>query len=95
MGGTLLNIMTVLVGSTVGILVGNRLPARMRESVVTGLGLVTLFVGIANAGETGNVVIPLLSIATGAIVGELLRIDRQIERLAGWLQARFGGDMPV
>jgi uncharacterized protein len=92
MGGTLLNIITVLVGSTVGILVGNRLPARMRESVVTGLGLVTLFVGIANAGETGNVVIPLLSIAIGAIVGELLRIDRQLERLAGWLQARFGGD---
>ena len=93
MGGTLLNMLTVAIGGTIGLLVGNRLPARMQESVVTGLGLITLFVGIDNAAKTGNVVIPLLSIALGVIVGELLRIDVQLERFAAWLQARFGGDV--
>lgn len=58
---------------------------------MTGLGLVTLFVGISNASKTGNVIIPLLSIATGVIVGELLDIEGALERLAGWLQQRFGG----
>lgn len=89
MGGTLLNALTVLVGSTIGLLIGNRLPARIQESVVTGLGLVTLFVGFSNASETGNIIIPLLSLATGAIIGELLRLDVQLERLAGGLEARF------
>ncbi len=89
MGGTLLNALTVLVGSTIGLLIGNRLPARIQESVITGLGLVTLFIGFSNASETGNIIIPLLSLVIGAIVGELLRLDVQMERLAGGLEARF------
>ncbi len=101
MGGTILNMITVAIGSALGLLIGGRLPARIQESVVTGLGLVTLFVGFSNAGETGNVIIPLLSIATGAIIGELLGIDKALEGLAGWLQTRFasrenvGGRTPL
>jgi uncharacterized protein len=90
-GGTILNIITVAVGSLLGLLIGNRLSAKIQESVVTGLGLVTLYVGISNAGKTGNVIIPLLSIATGAIIGELLDIHAALERFGGWLQKRFGG----
>jgi uncharacterized protein len=89
MGGTILNVITVAIGSGLGLLVGNRLPARMQESIVFGLGLVTLFVGVDNAGMTGNVIIPLLSIAIGVIIGEALAIDAALERLAGWLQHRF------
>jgi uncharacterized membrane protein YqgA involved in biofilm formation len=91
MGGTILNTITVLIGSTLGLLVGNRLSQRIQESVVTGLGLVTLYVGFSNANETGNVIIPLLSLVIGAIIGELLRLDVQLERFAGWLQARVQG----
>ena len=58
MWGTLLNAVTVLVGSTLGLMIGGRLPARIQESVITGLGLVTAYVGVSNAGETGNVIIP-------------------------------------
>jgi uncharacterized membrane protein YqgA involved in biofilm formation len=89
MGGTLLNMLTVAIGSLLGLLIGDRLPVRIRESVVTGLGLVTFFVGISNAGKTGNIIIPLLSIASGVIIGELLRIDLALENLGGWLQTRF------
>jgi uncharacterized protein len=89
MGGTILNMITVAIGSTLGLLVGNRFSEKIQESVVTGLGLVTLFVGMSNAGRTGNVIIPLLSIALGVIVGELINIEHYLERFAGWLQARF------
>lgn len=91
MGGTLLNMFTVAIGSALGLLIGNRLPERMQQSVVTGLGLVTLFVGMSNAGKTGNIIIPLISIALGAIIGELLRIDVALDHLGGWLQKRFAG----
>lgn len=91
MGGTILNAITVLIGSVLGMLIGDRLPARVRETVVFGLGLVTLTVGIGNAQTSGNIVIPLLSIALGGLLGELLRIDLSLDALGGWLQTRFGG----
>ncbi len=89
MGGTILNILTVAIGSALGLLIGHRLSTKIQESVVTGLGLVTLFVGISNAGQTGNVIVPLLSIATGAIIGEFLDIDRLLQAFGGWLQTRY------
>jgi uncharacterized membrane protein YqgA involved in biofilm formation len=83
---------TVAVGTALGLLIGNRLPERVQQTVVTGLGLVTLYVGFSNAGATGNIIIPLLSLVIGAIIGELLRLDLAFERFGGWLQNRFAGD---
>lgn len=93
MGGTLLNMVTVLIGSLIGVSIGNRLSECMQQSVLTGLGLVTLVVGLDNALSTGNIIIPLLSIVIGVIIGELLRIDAALEGLAAALQRRFGGGL--
>jgi uncharacterized protein len=95
MNGTLLNIVTVALGSIIGLLVGNRLPRRMQESIITGLGLMTLFVGLSNAAKTGNPIIPLLATVIGVIIGEALRIDVALETLAGWLQMRLTGRTPT
>jgi uncharacterized membrane protein YqgA involved in biofilm formation len=91
MGGTILNMITVAIGSALGLLLGNRLPDRIQSSVITGLGLVTLVVGLGNAGQTGNIVIAVISLASGIIIGELLRIDEKLEQFGGWLQTRFSG----
>jgi len=92
MRGTLLNTITVLIGSAVGLLVGNRLSARIQESIVTALGLVTLYVGVSNTNETGNIIVPLLALLIGTIIGELLRLDLKLEQFAGWLQSRVQGE---
>lgn len=100
MTGTLLNIGTVLLGTCVGALLGDRLPARVRQTVIYALGLVTLLVG-ADAGlaafrpplsdlTRASVVIILGSVITGGIIGEFLRIEDAITRLGDALKARFG-----
>ncbi len=89
--GTLLNVVTVAIGGTLGVLIGDRLPERVRESVITGLGLVTLAVGVTNAQRTGNIIIPLLAVVSGVILGELLNLDGRLRGFGGWLQQRFGG----
>jgi hypothetical protein len=81
--------MTVVLGSALGLLFGSRLSEKIQASVVTGLGLVTFFVGISNASRTGNPIIPLISTVIGVIIGELLDIDGLLQRFGGWLQARF------
>jgi uncharacterized protein len=87
--GTLLNVITVAAGSLVGLLFGNRLSDKIQSSVVFGLGLVALIAGISNAQKTQNLIIPLLSIALGAVIGELLDIDAALNRFGGWLQAKY------
>ena len=88
MTGTIINVATVLVGSVLGTLLGNRLPDKVRETVVHGLGLTTLVIGLSLALKTQNILIALASILLGGISGELLGIEAALERLGRWLEAR-------
>lgn len=88
MVGTLINIATVLVGGILGTALGSRLPERIRETVLHGLGLVTLAVGIQLTLKTQNVLIVMGSILVGAILGEWWRIDVGLERASVWLRER-------
>lgn len=91
MTGTWINIATVLVGCCLGLLLGKRFPERLRETLIKGLGLFTLIVGLQMAFKTDNVIITLVSVIVGGIIGELLNIQAQLDRLGNALQARFGG----
>lgn len=88
--GTLINIVTVLVGGTLGTLLGARLPDRMRETIMHGLGLLTLVIGVQLSLETDNILIVLGSLLLGGLLGELLRIEGGINRLGRWLEDRTG-----
>lgn len=88
--GTLINVATVIVGSALGILVGNRLPEKMRQTVMNGLGLMTLVIGVSMAIGTRNVLIPLFSILIGGILGEALRIEDALDRLGKWSERMVG-----
>lgn len=88
--GTAVNVATVLGGTGAGILVGPRLPERLRTTVLQGVGLVTLALGIANASRTRNLVFPLAAVVIGGALGELLRVEDGLEGLGSWLRRRLG-----
>lgn len=92
--GTLLNIVTVAIGSTLGLIIGDRLPKHTQDSVITGLGLVTLVVGIQNAFLSGNIIIPLISLVLGVLVGEWIDVQKRLDAFAGWLQTKVAGKGP-
>ena len=94
MVGTILNVVTVLAGSVLGTVLGGRLPERVRETVMQGLGLLTLVIGIQMALETKNILIVLGSILVGGIVGELMGIQAWLDGLGQRLEERFarGGE---
>ena len=90
MTGTLINVAAVLAGTLLGVLVGGRLPERVRRRVLDGLGLVTLVVGVDLALEwrETSALYVLGGILLGGIAGEALRIEERIEALGDRLQAR-------
>ena len=85
--GTLLNIVTVAVGTLLGVLIGDRLPERMRDTAMAVLGLVTLVLGIQRASATHNILLTLVSVLLGGFVGEALRIDVALDQLGKRIEA--------
>ena len=59
MTGTILNVITVLIGGGLGTLFGERLPARVRESVLSALGLLTIAIGLKMTLDSQNAIITL------------------------------------
>ncbi len=93
--GTFINIATVLAGTALGVLLGGRLGERVRETVLRGLGVMTLVIGMQMALETANILIVLGSMLVGGMLGEWWRIEERLNGLGAWLEARFnrgGGD---
>jgi uncharacterized membrane protein YqgA involved in biofilm formation len=93
--GTLINIGTVLLGGILGTLLGSRLPKRMQETILHGLGLVTLLLGVSLAIKTTNILIVMGSILVGALFGEWWQIERGLERLSEWLRALLAKKAPA
>lgn len=89
MTGTLLNVLTVIIGGVLGARLGARLPEKMRETVMHGLGLMTLVIGMQMAIGTRNILIVLASILFGGIVGEILGVQARLDALGRYLEERF------
>jgi uncharacterized membrane protein YqgA involved in biofilm formation len=87
--GTLLNIATVLIGGTLGLLFGSRLPDQLRKTVIAGLGLFTFAYGIYNFLKTQNPLIVLGSLLLGALLGEWWKIEDGLQIFGMWLEKRF------
>lgn len=98
--GTALNVLTILAGSTLGVLLGSRLPGRTRQVVTEGLGLVTLLLAALNAaavldptlveavGAAAPLLIVLAAVLLGGVAGSLLGLEGRLEALGGLLQRR-------
>ncbi len=97
--GTWINIAAVAGGTAVGVLAGARLPERLGRTLMQVLGLVTLFVGLGmarlldgvHAGPLPGVIVALVSLAAGALVGELLGIEERLTALGEAARRRLGG----
>lgn len=99
--GTLINVVTVLIGTLIGVLVGHRLSQRTRDVVTDGLGLVTLLIAALSAasitdaawtaavGDSAPMLIVLGSLLLGGIVGSILGIEDRLEGFGAWLQTRL------
>ena len=87
--GTIINTATVLAGGGLGLLIGNRIPDRIRVIIVQVIGLVTIAIGLRDVMNTDNMVFPLVGMVLGAIIGELLRIEDRLEQLGELLRRKF------
>ena len=89
MSGVIVNTCTVIIGSLIGLTFRKGIPETVTSSVMMGLGLCSLYIGIDGALSGQNILITIASMVIGAIIGTLLDIDLAITRLGDWTEQRF------
>lgn len=89
--GSLVNGAAIVAGGLLGTFGGKLLPERLRTTLMSALALMTIGIAVPGLMKSGNALIPILSLVLGTLLGELLDIDRAVNRLGESLQRRFAG----
>lgn len=95
MVGTLINFGAILLGGLIGLLAGNRIPLKVRQTLTSALGLFTLAYGVHIFSQTQNMLVPLSSIVLGTIAGEALKIEEGLNGLGERIQRQVERGKPT
>ena len=87
--GTWVNVAAVLIGGSIGLLIQKGLSQRLADTLMKGLALCTITIGISGALDGRDTLKLILSVVIGALLGELLDLDGKIQRLGEWVERRF------
>ncbi len=87
----MLNTGTVLLGASVGLLLGSRLPPDLQTIALSGIGLVTVAIALKMAFATKNVLIVAAAVALGGVIGKAMGIDVGLAQVAEWARGMTGG----
>lgn len=97
--GTWINVFTVTLGTSLGLLLSDRLSAKIQLIITQGIGLLTIWIGLTMANSLGKVeaggisgaILGLLAIVLGGVLGELLQIEEKLTAIGDWLKHKFRG----
>ena len=98
--GTIINVAAVGLGATIGILLNKIIPSRLQNTVMSGIGLAVCFIGISGViskmlvlqngnFNTKDTMLMVASLVIGGFVGELLNIEKQLERFGDFCKKKF------
>lgn len=87
--GTIVNCITIAVGCFLGLVAKGKIPERIGDTIMKGLALCTMYIGISGALEGTDTLQMIISIAIGALIGEIIDIDKWLEKLGAFLESKF------
>lgn len=87
--GVLVNVIAIVIGSSIGMLVKKGIPNRISEAMMKGLGLCTLFIGWSGSLKGSNTLVLIISMAIGIVIGEGFDLDAKLNSFAEKLEEKF------
>lgn len=87
--GTIVNTIAVIIGASIGMFFKKGIPQKLSDTMMKGLGLCTLFLGISGSLDGQNSLILIISMVVGALIGEGIDLDAKLNRLGNWLENKF------
>lgn len=99
MTGTIINTAAILAGGVCGHFFGKLLKDRHQKTLTMACGVGTLFIGISGAMNYmlhndlfpgGGSMLVVACLALGGLIGEMINIERWLERFGEWLKVKTG-----
>ena len=90
--GTIVNAAAILAGAGAGLILRQGLPDKWQETIMHAIGLSVTVIGIQMALKTNNIIIVIISLVAGAIIGELLDIDKALNRFGTCVGGKLSND---
>lgn len=87
--GTVVNGICILIGALLGAIFRN-IPERIKSTVVSGIGLSVVVLGVKMGLESKQFLIVIISLVVGGVLGEIWDIEEKLERLGKWVEKRAG-----
>lgn len=84
----IVNAVAVILCGLLGLLLGGRLKEEHTHTIVNGLGICTMVIGITSAIATANILVVIICLVFGTIVGEALKIEYRLDSLGDWLKSK-------
>lgn len=88
--GTIVNSVTIIVGSVLGVLLNKGIKDEYKSTIMDGVALTVILIGIMGALDTENLILMTISIVLGSIIGEALKIEKKLDNLGTSLEKKFG-----
>jgi len=93
--GPLVNALAIVVCSLIGCFIIKGIPTRFEEHIKKAIGIAIAFVGIRGALANQDTLLLIMSILIGAVIGELINLDRRMNQLGLWAERKFGMGSPA
>ena len=87
--GTIVNTVAVIAGAVIGLLMKKGLPEKLADTLIKGLGLCTMYLGISGSLVGENSLIMIISIVIGTLIGEGIDLDLRVKQLGEFLERKF------
>ncbi|WP_188207423.1 DUF554 domain-containing protein [Alkalibacillus aidingensis] len=86
--GPIVNGVGIIVGTLIGLFF-TKIPERFKETIMSGIGLTVIIIGLSMGFASDRIVVILLSLLTGAILGEGIDLDEKLNRLGSFIELKF------
>ncbi|RPJ72924.1 MAG: DUF554 domain-containing protein [Desulfobacteraceae bacterium] len=90
--GTIVNTVSIIAGSLIGLLFRGGIPETTVKTIMHAIGLAVALIGLSTALKTDAILMVIVSLAAGSLLGELLRIEERLDQLGRWLGRRLSKD---
>lgn len=90
MTGTLVNAAAIAVGAAFGATLRKNIPERFNNTIIQGLALAVVVIGLQMAIGSKNILIVILSLVAGGFTGELLKIEERLNSFGLWVESKLG-----